>query len=129
MVLEIERQRQRRGAGGRDLELRAFDVLGKIAMLEKERLENGNVRITFRVSHYIWADTISLVGEFNDWDAQSHPLRRSRDDGEWHISLLLKANSSYRFRYLVDGKEWMDDDHADGYEPNPYGGFDSVVST
>jgi hypothetical protein len=42
---------------------------------------------------------------------------------------LLEANNSYRFRYLVDGEEWMDDDHADGYEANVFGGFDSVVST
>ena len=98
-------------------------------MLNKEPLENGYVRVTFRVSHYIWADGIALVGEFNDWDPQSHPMRQTRDDGEWHISLVLKARNSYRFRYLVDGKEWMDDDHADSYEPNPFRGFDSVVTT
>jgi len=39
-------------------------------MLEKESLEDGYVRVTFRVSHYIWADSIALVGEFNDWDAK-----------------------------------------------------------
>lgn len=98
-------------------------------MLQKESLGNGCVRVTFRVSHYIWADCITLVGEFNDWNVRSHPLHRTRDDTEWHISLILGARSSYRFRYLVDGKEWMDDDHADGYEPNPFGGFDSVVLT
>jgi 1,4-alpha-glucan branching enzyme len=98
-------------------------------MLEKEALENGYVRITFRVSHYIWADSIALVGEFNDWDPHSDPLRRTRDDGEWHISLVLEANRSYRFRYLVDGEEWMDDDHPDACVPNPFGGFDSVVFT
>ena len=98
-------------------------------MLEKEALENGNVRVTFRVSHYIWTDTIALVGEFNDWDAHSHLLYQTRDDGEWHISLELGPDHSYRFRYLVDEGEWMDDDHADGYEPNPFGGFDSVVRT
>jgi 1,4-alpha-glucan branching enzyme len=98
-------------------------------MLEKEPLENGTVRVTFRVSHYIWADSIALVGEFNDWDVHSHPLHQTRDDGEWHISLALQTNRTYRFRYLVNGEEWMDDDHADGYDPNPFGGFDSVVFT
>ena len=98
-------------------------------MLGKEPLENGDVRIIFRVSHYIWADCIALLGEFNGWDAHSHPLHQTRDDGEWHTSLVLHAHRAYRFRYLVNGKEWMDDDHADGYEPNPFGGFDSVVRT
>jgi 1,4-alpha-glucan branching enzyme len=98
-------------------------------MLEKERLENGRVRTTFRVSHYVWANEITLAGEFNDWNAHSHPLCRTRDDTEWHISLDLEADRSYRFRYLVDGKEWMEDDHADAYEANPFGGYDSVVFT
>jgi 1,4-alpha-glucan branching enzyme len=101
----------------------------EIAMLEKEPLENGTVRVTFRVSHSIWADSVALVGEFNGWDAHSHPLHQTRDDGEWHISLVLQADKAYRFRYLVDGGEWMDDDHADGYEANAFGGFDSVVLT
>lgn len=98
-------------------------------MLEKETLDNGMVRVTFRVSKHIWADHIALVGEFNDWDVHSHILRQNRDSGEWQTSLELKAGRSYRFHYLVDGGEWMDDDHADGCEPNPYGGFDSVVCT
>ncbi|MGD8623029.1 MAG: isoamylase early set domain-containing protein [Anaerolineae bacterium] len=98
-------------------------------MLQKKRLENGSMRVTFRISHYIWADSIALVGEFNDWNAHSHPMHQTREDREWHISLELEADRAYRFRYLVNGEEWMDDDHADGYEPNPFGGFDSVVFT
>ena len=98
-------------------------------MLEKEPLENGTVRVTFRISHYIWADSVALVGEFNDWGTHSHPLHRTRADGEWHISVVLESGRAYRFRYLVNGEEWMDDDHADAYEPNPFGGFDSVVFT
>lgn len=98
-------------------------------MLEKELLENGYVRITFRVSHYIWADCIALVGEFNNWDVHSHPLHRTHEDRDWHISVELEADRAYCFRYLVNGEEWMDDEHADGYEPNPFGGFDSVVYT
>jgi hypothetical protein len=56
-------------------------------------------------------------------------MHQTREDREWHISLELEADRAYRFRYLVNGEEWMDDDHADGYEPNPFGGFDSVVFT
>ena len=60
-------------------------------MLQKEKVGDSSVRVTFRVSHYIWADSIALVGDFNDWDAHSHPLQRTREDGEWHISLVLEA--------------------------------------
>jgi len=60
-------------------------------MLKKEILNGGLVRVTFRVSHEIWADRIALVGEFNDWDAHLHLIRQTRADGEWHISLELEA--------------------------------------
>jgi 1,4-alpha-glucan branching enzyme len=98
-------------------------------MIEKESLPNGQVRVTFRVSRDLWADCIALVGEFNGWDSHRHMLRQTHVDGEWHITLDLEAARCYRFRYLVNAEEWMDDDHPDGCEPNPFGGFDSVVST
>lgn len=97
-------------------------------MLEKEPLDNGLVRVTFRVSNHLWVDHVALVGEFNDWEPH-HLLLRQTDDNDWHISLDLEAGRSYRFRYLVDGREWMADDHADDYEQNPYEGVDSVVVT
>ena len=98
-------------------------------MLNKVTLENGMVRVSFHVSHEIWADSIALVGDFNDWNTGIQFLCQSRDDEDWHCSLELEAGRSYRFRYLVNSQEWMDDDQADAYEPNTYGGFDSVVRT
>ena len=34
----------------------------------------------------------------------------------------------YRFRYLVDGAEWVNDDAADGLAPNLFGTADSIVA-
>jgi 1,4-alpha-glucan branching enzyme len=96
-------------------------------MLEKENLSNGRVRVNFSVPSCIWADQIALVGEFNGWSAEGHLLQRSECDANWHIALELEAGRSYRFHYLIDGKEWMEDDRADGYEPSPQGAVDSVV--
>jgi 1,4-alpha-glucan branching enzyme len=98
-------------------------------MLKKEPLGNGMVRVTFLVSEYLWVTRIALVGEFNNWDTESLLLVQSRTEAHWHISVDLKEGGEYRFRYLVNGQEWMDDDHADGYEPNPFGEMDSVVRT
>ena len=98
-------------------------------MLEKEVLENGMVRVTFHVSEQVWTECIALLGEFNNWDAEAHRMCQSHGDHSWHISIDLEPNRSYRFRYLLDDVEWMDDDHADGYEANAFGGVDSVVRT
>jgi 1,4-alpha-glucan branching enzyme len=98
-------------------------------MLEKKRLDSGQVRVTFRLSRTIWADHIALVGDFNDWNEHSHLLRQTHNDMDWHITLDLEADRRFCFRYLLNDEEWMDDDHADSYEPNPFGGFDSILNT
>ncbi len=85
------------------------------------------VRVTFELSSTLWAERVNLVGEFNDWDTTATPLTRSRADANWKVTLELPAGRRYRFRYLVDGKQWMNDWHADDYIENPYGSYDSVV--
>ena len=42
-------------------------------------------------------------------------------------SLSIRTGQRYRFRYLVDGKEWINDWYADDFVENPYGSDDSVV--
>ena len=96
-------------------------------MLEKEDVGNGTVRVTFRISKHLWADCIALVGEFNNWDSHSHPMEQTYLDTDWHVTLELEAGRDYRFRYLVDGEQWIDDDHADNYELNPRGDVNSIV--
>jgi len=85
------------------------------------------VRVTFTIPCSVWADTIHLVGDFNNWSPTSHPL--VLDDNCWSITLELEANQEYRYRYLFNGTDWCNDSNADKYLPNPYGGEDSVVVT
>lgn len=86
--------------------------------------------VTFRFPGSIWADSVHLVGDFNDWNPSSLPLARSHDDDpDWQLTLELHSGRSYRFRYLLDGTTWCNDHQADDYQPNDYGGCDSVVRT
>ncbi len=87
------------------------------------------VQVTFELPPAIWADHVNLVGDFNDWDEQSHPMTPDRKDGTWHITLELEKGKRFQFRYLVNGSEWHNDWKADDYVPNPFGGTNSVVST
>jgi hypothetical protein len=41
--------------------------------------------------------------------------------------MSLEPGRRYRYRYLADGERWINDWAADDYQPNPYGGDDSVV--
>ncbi len=97
-------------------------------MIGKEPLTgDGQVRVTFRLPDTTRADRISVVGEFNDWDSTATPMRLRSSDAEWRATVVLKAGQRYRFRYLLDGKEWLNDWYADDYEESPYGANDSVV--
>jgi 1,4-alpha-glucan branching enzyme len=87
----------------------------------------GFVRVTFELSSTLWAERVNLVGEFNDWDTTATPMTRNRSDSNWKATVELKAGKCYGFRYLVDGKEWLNDWHADDHVENPYGSYDSVV--
>jgi len=72
------------------------------------------------------AETVYVMGEFNDWSRDANPLKRQKN-GDFSVSLDLEKGRSYRFRYLVDGWKFENDWQADRYEANPYGGDDSVI--
>lgn len=82
-------------------------------------------KVTFSIPEE-WAENdVKLVGDFNDWDKESDSLEKN--NGKWEITMRLKPENNYRFKYLIDGERWENDDAADQYVPNEYGSEDSVV--
>jgi 1,4-alpha-glucan branching enzyme len=97
-------------------------------MITKEPVaEKGRVLVTFELPSTMWAERVNLVGEFNDWDTTATPMTHNRSDANWKVTVELEAGRRFRFRYLVDGREWLNDWHADDHLENPYGSYDSVV--
>ena len=86
----------------------------------------GHVRVVFELPSCVWADRISVTGEFNDWQQQAHPLTQNRH-GVWQVAIDLPIGNSYQFRYMIDG-QWRTDSHADGFTDNGYGTQNSVVT-
>ena len=72
------------------------------------------------------AEMVCVLGEFNDWSQDAHPLKKLKN-GDFTATIELETGRSYRFRYIVDGWKYENDWYADRYEPNPYGGEDSVI--
>ncbi len=95
-------------------------------MLSKEFTPKRTIcKVTFSIPAD-WAENdVKLVGDFNDWDEESDSLVKK--DDSWEITMRLKPESNYRFKYLIDGQAWKNDDAADSYEPNIFGTEDSVV--
>jgi len=52
------------------------------------------------------AASVVLVGDFNNWDDASHPMRRQVDGG-WFLQVQL-SHGHHRYRFLVDGKPVLD---------------------
>jgi 1,4-alpha-glucan branching enzyme len=99
-------------------------------MIHKKPLPDGkSVQVTFELPSSIWAERVNLVGDFNDWNPASDEMRQGRGDGNWRIALTLPAGREYQFRYLVNGRDWHNDWHADKYAPNRFGTDNSVVVT
>jgi 1,4-alpha-glucan branching enzyme len=97
-------------------------------MLSKSVSKSGaKTKVTFKVTPDEGSSEVAVLGEFNDWNPESHKLAR-RKDGSFSGSASLESGKSYRFRYLVDGAVWVNDEAADDYLPNRFGGQDGVVS-
>lgn len=94
-------------------------------MLTKRPLADGNTEVEFRMPASEWITTLSLLGDFNQWNGEAHPMTRD-DDGSWTLTLTL-APGAYRFRYFANGETWANDDAADAYVPNEYGSENSLV--
>jgi 1,4-alpha-glucan branching enzyme len=95
-----------------------------------KRLKSPNPKkalVRFELPPAVWAEEVSLVGEFNNWSETAHSMKRDQDDGAWYVVVELEPGREYQFRYLVNGREWHNDWSADRYVPNPYGGTNSVV--
>jgi hypothetical protein len=49
------------------------------------------------------AARVSLAGDFNGWNPDAHPLRRSNDADTWELDVQLPPGR-YAYAFVVDGK-------------------------
>jgi hypothetical protein len=73
------------------------------------------------------ATRISLVGDFNDWDATRTPMRRAGSEALWTAMVPL-APGRYHYAFLVDGSRWLADPSAPVARDEDYGAPSSVVT-
>jgi 1,4-alpha-glucan branching enzyme len=71
---------------------------------------------------------VFLVGDFNDWDDVGLQLVRNGDD-QLAATVTLRAGGRYAFRYRTGDGRWFNDEAADDYEDNEFGGSNGVVLT
>lgn len=72
------------------------------------------------------ARSVSLVGDFNDWDAAATPLRAS-PAGAWSAAVRLTPGR-HRYAFVVDGVRWLADPAAPPAPDDDFGAPGSVVT-
>ena len=71
------------------------------------------------------AASVSLVGDFNDWDPTRAPMQTAQ--GVWATVVNL-APGRYRYAFLVNGVEWRADPGAPAAKDDEFGTPSSVVT-
>ena len=94
-------------------------------MIEKQRAPKGLVKLTFTLPAEQVDGQTFVVGDFNDWDQTATPLRKR--GGIARASITVDPGRRYAFRYYRRDGSWFNDDTADDYEPNEFGGHNCVV--
>ncbi len=85
--------------------------------LKKQFLKSKSAcKVTFTVNADLieGAKEVALLGEFNNWDPSEDTMRKLKD-GSFTKTIELEIGQEYQFRYLVDGKRWINDKEADKF--------------
>ena len=73
------------------------------------------------------ATHVSLVGDFNDWDATRTPMRRTGSEALWTAVVPLEPGR-YHYAFFVDGARWLADPSAPVARDDDYGAPSSVLT-
>lgn len=77
------------------------------------------------VFHAPEAESVSIVGNFNNWVPTKDYRMNRNEDGTWSKVINLEPGE-YQYKYVVDGL-WIEDNRNPKISIDPYGGKNSVI--
>jgi hypothetical protein len=60
------------------------------------------------------AKSVTVAGDFNDWNAEATALRDTDGDGVWTGMIALRPGM-HKYMFVVDGEQWVTDPEAESY--------------
>ncbi len=78
---------------------------------------------TFTLEGYADAESVAVVGGFNQWNTSASPMQKIEGGWQWTGSL---NPGTYAYKFAIDGR-WESDPDNDQQEPDGHGGFNSVL--
>ena len=70
---------------------------------------------------------VHLVGSFNNWNKDSHPMKYNKKKSQWELSLDL-PQGNYGYKFLLNGEDWIHDVEGERFIQNDVGTLDSIKS-
>ncbi|MFP4419460.1 MAG: isoamylase early set domain-containing protein [Desulfococcaceae bacterium] len=85
-------------------------------------------KVTFRLpkEEAEGADSAFLVGDFNDWEEQSTPMKILKS-GDFTVTVDLETGREYHYRFKLPGDRWKSDPEAESYASSPFPGVENSV--
>lgn len=84
--------------------------------------------VSFKL-HAPGAQHVALAGTFNDWNTNSHPMKRcgKKKNGGDHWQVLMRLlPGTYEYLFVVDGT-WWKDPASNHYVANEFGSLNSLI--
>lgn len=100
-------------------EQHALNVVG----CKPPRVENGRLRFVF---HDDAAASVSVAGDFNEWDRLATPLTRN-GSGLWTTNILAPQTGRFEYKFIVNDQRWIEDPSNGMKAPDQFGGFNSLL--
>lgn len=97
-------------------------------MIKQDPMKNKKVKVTFVQPHDAGQDTVSVVGDFNEWDPNKTKLVK-RNNGTRSVTITVDPGKRYRFRYYCADGTWFNDEAADDYESSEHGSENCLLLT
>ena len=73
------------------------------------------------------AETVVVVGDWNNWDPQLQYLAKGKQEGTWSIEMELEKGKEYRYQFVIDGETWIADPNAYLTVEDGFGGTNSIL--
>ena len=83
------------------------------------------IPVTFTLS-YPKAESVSLIGSFNQWNPAGHKMHQFGDQNTWVLQLRL-PEGRHEYAFLVDGKMVVPDQSSPFYQSDGFGNRNSVL--
>ncbi len=72
------------------------------------------------------ANHVALAGDFNNWTKDSISFVYLKND-IWQAQIPLLPSGIYRYKFIIDGHNWIEDVANPFLEPDNFNGFNSVL--